>query len=66
MTTQARLFDLPPLAICFVCGKPIADDDERHECHGPGCKRSDCDCDYPAHEACCPDCNPAKRQGVKW
>jgi hypothetical protein len=52
--------------ICFVCNKPIVgkDLDDRHECHAPGCRRNNCECDYPAHAKCCPNCN--KKTGVRY
>ncbi len=38
--------------------------DDRHECHAPGCRRNNCECDYPAHAKCCPNCN--KKTGVRY
>ena len=47
---------------CFVCGNPVSNADA-HFCHRPGCKRVDCDCDYPCHPKCCPECQEEDKRG---
>ena len=54
-----------PRWICFVCGKPVSDE-TAHFCHAENCgfkETGSCECDFPCHPRCCPDCNPIDKRG---
>lgn len=51
--------------MCFVCDTPVSDATV-HFCHREGCERVECDCDYPCHPGCCPECNPIDKEKQVW
>jgi hypothetical protein len=51
-----------PRWTCFVCGKPVSDGTV-HFCHREGCDKNGCDCDFPCHPGCCPECNQIDKRG---
>lgn len=55
----SRLARMPQ---CTICGVPftLVEWDDRHDMHEQGCNRDGCDCDYPVHAGCCPDCKPKR------
>ena len=53
-----------PVWECFVCGKPVSDE-TAHFCHAENCgfkETGSCECDFPCHPKCCPDCNPIDKE----
>jgi len=74
--TESRTYEDWLLARCITCGDAFTssefhDEDRVHWCHAPDCPnyrqydhKVDCECNFYAHEACCPECNsPEEMKG---
>src|SRR5690348_6175873 len=59
---------------CEICHKPFTEDEweNRHMMHVDTCPNfrkqeilSPCDCDFPVHAKCCPECEQPKKSSFK-